>query len=77
MSNSLCALAVAKAMNIEIEKAIKGIANFELTKNRMQIQKAKIGATIINDCYNANYDSMKAALNYLGKLTNPSRRRSL
>lgn len=71
VSNSLCALAVAKAMNIEIEKAIKGIANFELTKNRMQIQKAKIGATIINDCYNANYDSMKAALNYLGKLANP------
>lgn len=70
VSNSLCALAVAKAMNIEIEKAIKGIANFELTKNRMQIQKAKIGATVINDCYNANYDSMKAALQYLGKLAN-------
>ena len=57
-------------MNIEIAKAIKGIANFELTKNRMQIQKAKIGATVINDCYNANYDSMKAALHYLGKLAN-------
>ena len=25
---------------------------------------------IINDCYNANYDSMKAALDYLGKLPN-------
>ena len=36
----------------------------------MEIKKAKIGAKVINDCYNANYDSMKAALNYLGKLSN-------
>lgn len=36
----------------------------------MEIKKAKCGATIINDCYNANYDSVKAALDYLGKLKN-------
>ncbi len=24
----------------------------------------------MNDCYNANYDSMKAALDYVGKLPN-------
>lgn len=36
----------------------------------MEIKKAKCGATVINDCYNANYDSMKAALEYLGKLEN-------
>ncbi len=36
----------------------------------MEIKKAKNGATVINDCYNANYDSMKAALEYLGKLEN-------
>lgn len=68
--NSLCALSVAKVFNIPIEKAIKGIENFELTKKRMEIKKAKCGATVVNDCYNANYDSMKAALNYLGKLPN-------
>ncbi len=70
VSNSLCALAVAKVFNIPIEKAIKGIENFELTKKRMEIKKAKCGATVVNDCYNANYDSMKAALDYLGKLPN-------
>lgn len=70
ISNSLCALAVAKVLNIPIEDALKGIAQFELTKKRMEIKKSKNGATIVNDCYNANYDSMKAALDYVGKLPN-------
>lgn len=70
VSNSLCALAVAKTLNVSIEKALQGIEEFELTKRRMEIKKAKCGATVINDSYNANYDSMKAALDYLGKLPN-------
>lgn len=70
VSNSLCALAVAKALNIPIDDALKGIAQFELTKKRMEIKKSKNGVTIVNDCYNANYDSMKAALDYIGKLPN-------
>lgn len=70
--NSLCALAVAKVCNIDFDKAITGIANFELTKNRMEITKNN-GVTIINDSYNASYDSMKAALNYL-KITTGARK---
>lgn len=37
----------------------------------MEIKQAKCGAMVINDCYNANYDSMKAALDYMSKLPNP------
>ena len=70
VSNSLCALAVAKALNIPMENALKGISEFELTQKRMEIKKSRNGATIVNDCYNANYDSMKAALDYVGKLPN-------
>lgn len=70
VSNSLCALAVAKALDVQMQDAIKGIEDFELTKKRMEIKKAKCGAFVINDSYNANYDSMKAALEYLGKLPN-------
>lgn len=70
VSNSLCALTVATALHIPVEKALKGIEEFELTKKRMEIKKSKNGATIVNDCYNANYDSMKAALDYVGKLPN-------
>ena len=49
-------------------KITEGISGFELTKGRMEIEKAKCGASIINDTYNANYDSMKAAIEYLEKI---------
>ena len=63
--NSLCAISVGRYLNIPIKKIIQGIEQFELTKKRMEIIKAKNGATVINDTYNANYDSMKAAIKYL------------
>lgn len=63
--NSLCGIAVGRYFDIPMEEIIKGIENFELTKKRMEINIAKNGATIINDSYNANYDSMKAAIEYL------------
>ena len=66
--NSLCAIAIGRLFDIKMEDILEGIANFELTKRRMQVEKNKNGITIINDCYNANYDSMKAAIQYLGKI---------
>ena len=66
--NSLCAIAIGRIFNIKTEDILRGIANFELTKRRMQVEKNANNITIINDCYNANYDSMKAALEYLGKI---------
>ena len=36
----------------------------------MEILKSKSGATVINDTYNANYDSMKAAITYLKEIKN-------
>lgn len=68
--NSLCAIAVGNIFEIPIEKIKHGIESFDLTKKRMDITKIKENITIINDCYNANYDSMKAALEYLGKIEN-------
>ena len=66
--NSLAAIAVGLENNIEIEKIIEGIANFSLTKSRMEIFKNGKNATIINDCYNASYESVKAALEYVSSL---------
>ena len=67
VQNSLCAIAVGRIYNIQLEKIADGIEKFELTKKRMDIININ-GISIINDSYNANYDSMKAALEYLGNL---------
>lgn len=66
--NSLAAISIGKILDIPMEKIAKGIKEFELTKMRLDIQKSEYGYTIINDCYNANYDSMKAALDCLSKI---------
>ena len=66
--NSLAAIAVGLENNIEIEKIIEGISNFSLTKRRMEIIKTSNNITIINDCYNASYESVKAALEYVSSL---------
>lgn len=68
VQNSLCAIAVGSTFNMPIEKMVKGIKEFKLTKKRMDIEVLKDNITIINDYYNANYDSMKAALEYLGNI---------
>lgn len=67
--NSLCAIAVGKILNIELNKISEGIASFELTKNRMDITE-KNGIKIINDAYNASLESIKASLKYLSNLNN-------
>ena len=71
--NSLCAITVANLLGIDTELIIKGIETFELTKKRMDITKLENGVTIINDSYNANPESMQAALKYLGDLKNGRR----
>lgn len=50
-----------------MENIKQGILNFKLSKNRMEVKKIN-GITIVNDCYNANFDSMKAALESIGKM---------
>lgn len=66
--NSLCAICVGLEYGIDIEEIIKGISKFELTKRRMEIIKNSNDITIINDSYNASYESMKVAIEYLSKV---------
>ena len=71
--NALSALTVGRLLNISSEKIQKGIKEFELTKKRMDIRKLENGAILINDSYNASYESMKASIEYLDNY-NASRR---
>ena len=63
--NSLCATLVGKIVGLSTEQIQKGISSFELTKKRMEIIKINNEITLINDSYNASFDSMKAAIEYL------------
>jgi UDP-N-acetylmuramoyl-tripeptide--D-alanyl-D-alanine ligase len=66
--NSLCAICVGESLNISKENILKGIKEFELSKNRMEIIENSKGTKIINDCYNANFDSMKASIEALSRM---------
>ncbi len=68
VTNSLCAITIGDYFNISNEDIKLGIENFILTKRRMQIEKFN-NITIINDCYNANLDSMESAITYLSSLS--------
>lgn len=67
--NALCAIEVGHILGITDENIKKGIEKFELTKKRMDIKKLANGAIVINDAYNASYESMKASLNFLARHT--------
>ena len=66
--NSLCAISIGRELGIEIEKIINGINGFELTGNRNEIKQIN-DLIIINDFYNASYDSMKASLEVLARMS--------
>ena len=66
--NALSAIAVGLELGIPVSKIQDGIRSFELTKSRMELINLPDDVVVINDCYNANYDSMKAAIEYLGKI---------
>ena len=68
--NGLCACQIGKLLDIDNEKIKCGIEEFKLTNKRMDIIKLENGATIINDSYNASYESMAASLKYLASLEN-------
>lgn len=63
--NSLIAYVVGKELNIEDSLIIKGIKEFNLTKNRLEIKINKKEVVIIDDTYNASFDSVKASLEML------------
>jgi UDP-N-acetylmuramoyl-tripeptide--D-alanyl-D-alanine ligase len=72
-SNAAAALACVGVVGGDIAAAAASLSGVGLTAMRMQIERAASGAIIINDSYNANPTSMRAALDTLAQL--PARRR--
>ena len=64
--NALLAVAVGVVYDIPSDRIQDALDDFSMTKMRMDIIKTA-SVTIINDCYNAAPDSVRAALNVLSK----------
>ena len=67
VQNALLAVAAGRAFGLSLEEAAGGLASAPLTKARLQIKEVK-GVQFLDDSYNANPDSMKAALQTLVEL---------
>jgi UDP-N-acetylmuramoyl-tripeptide--D-alanyl-D-alanine ligase len=73
--NAAAAFAVACELGVAPEAAIAGLERVEVPGARMRIvQDAARSLTIIDDCYNAGPNSMRAALEVLRSFPNASRR---
>lgn len=63
--NALAATAAALALGTPITAIQQGLANFHGTAGRLQTRSGLNGCTVFDDSYNANPDSMHAAIDVL------------
>jgi UDP-N-acetylmuramoyl-tripeptide--D-alanyl-D-alanine ligase len=63
--NALAAAACAHAAGIPVEAIGRGLSAFRPYTGRLQVKKTAEGMTVIDDSYNANPDSVRAAIDVL------------
>jgi UDP-N-acetylmuramoyl-tripeptide--D-alanyl-D-alanine ligase len=67
IQNALFAVAAGRAFGVSLEEAANALASAPLSKARLQVKRIH-GVQFLDDSYNANPDSMKAALRTLVEL---------
>ena len=70
--NALAACACAHAVGITPAVMRVGLENFRPFTGRLQVKRALNGATVIDDTYNANPDSVRAAIDVLARCAPPT-----
>jgi UDP-N-acetylmuramoyl-tripeptide--D-alanyl-D-alanine ligase len=69
--NALAACACALAAGIPVDAIVRGLEAFAPVSGRLQRKQAVNGATVIDDSYNANPDSVRAAIDVLAQAATP------
>ncbi len=69
--NAVAAAALALAAGLSLAEVSDGLKNFSNIKGRLNIKQGIKDATLIDDTYNANPDSMKAAIDVLAAMPAP------
>jgi UDP-N-acetylmuramoyl-tripeptide--D-alanyl-D-alanine ligase len=72
IGNALAAAAAASAAGASLEDIALGLADFRAVAGRLQLKAGTRGGWIIDDSYNANPSSVRAALEVLRALTGPT-----
>jgi UDP-N-acetylmuramoyl-tripeptide--D-alanyl-D-alanine ligase len=70
--NALAAAACAVAVDIPVTSIAEGLTAFRPYTGRLQVKTARSGATVIDDSYNANPDSVRAAIDILASSPAPT-----
>lgn len=71
VKNALAAIACGIAAGVDVAAIKRGLEGFVPVKGRLQKKCAKNGACLIDDTYNANPDSVRAAIDVLAKVHSP------
>ncbi|HSI51087.1 MAG TPA: UDP-N-acetylmuramoyl-tripeptide--D-alanyl-D-alanine ligase [Ideonella sp.] len=71
VKNALAATACALAAGVPLGAVVAGLQAFEPVKGRSQVKLLASGQTLIDDSYNANPDSVRAAIEVLAELPAP------
>ena len=70
--NALAAAASAHAVGVPAKAIGEGLAAFRPSAGRLQVKQARGGTTVIDDSYNANPDSVRAAIDVLASCPGPT-----
>ncbi|HUN74460.1 MAG TPA: UDP-N-acetylmuramoyl-tripeptide--D-alanyl-D-alanine ligase [Steroidobacteraceae bacterium] len=68
VTNALAAAAAASAAGASLEQIRAGLATMSAVQGRLQLKRARGGAWLIDDTYNANPSSVRAAIEVLAQL---------